>query len=128
MIGNLEECPDAGLPEPDRTSASQRQRAVWKGGSPLLARHAFGALVTLLGTFALSLVLGFVGWGDFAAAIFLFVAMEGILANNGIAAFIIQNPNLKALEEATGNTLQFLVGALTFCVSLGLSVVLVLGA
>lgn len=126
MGGNPEEGSDRSGPGLGRGSLRGAQGIVPKAGSPLLARHALGALVTLSGTVFLSLALGLAGWGVFATAIFLFVAMEGILANNGIAAFIIQNPKSQPVQEATGNTLQCLVGLSMFCVSLGLAAAFVI--
>jgi O-antigen/teichoic acid export membrane protein len=108
---------------PDRPNQESRNKsfidpsyALSEGSWALLARHGVGTIVGLAGTIILPLALGVRDWGYFATAFFFSTAVEMILANNGISAFIIQS-SVSPADEATANALQFILGLLMFLFS-----------
>jgi PST family polysaccharide transporter len=82
----------------------------FRGSRTLLLRHAGGMGIGLVGSIILPMALGITEWGHLATAIFLSMAMEGVLAQNGISAFLIRSPGLVARNQAVAHTLQVLLG------------------
>ncbi len=95
----------------DRASPHGGSETLTRNSRALLWRHVGALAVSLVGTLVLPLLLGAAEWGRLATALFVLAAIEGVLANNGISAYLIRCPNLDAESEAAANTLQVLLGA-----------------